>query len=372
MLQTSFNTMTSANESSNVENGHGHGVAPQQDSPSARSDVQNMLASLGVKEPRDITLLSEDDLRGAGMNLVDARRVLKEARENVDMESQRSAEPPTQLKLSAGQQAMVDLNNTALIRADRNPVQMMLSAILAGIMLSWGGALYVVLAAGTKAFWAEAPGLHSLISAAVFPMGLTGILLTGSDLLTSNMMYGTMPFATMDPRRENMRKFLSSCKLLSISFVGNFLSCALMAAYISPMVVTSEAATNFVVAVAEKKVAGGLGIRFARAIAANWLVNIAVFQAACVKSAHGKMIVLWLPITAFVACGFEHSVANMFLVPLGMYNGADVSVGDFLGKNLFLVIFGNAIGAGIGVGWLHWYAMVPTNYWVLTGHKRNN
>ncbi|GBG24306.1 Formate nitrite transporter [Hondaea fermentalgiana] len=306
------------------------------------------------------------------MQQIDKKEDAQQKRSVEDVESQRSAEPPVELKLSAGQQAMVNLNNTALTRADRGPVQMMLSAILAGIMLSWGGALYVVLAAGTKAYWSEAPGLHSLISAAVFPMGLTGILLTGSDLLTSNMMYGTLPFATFDPRRESPRKLLSSCKLLAISFVGNFLSCALMAAYISPMVVTSDYAVDFVVAVAEKKVAGGLGIRFARAIAANWLVNIAVFQAACVSSAHGKMIVLWLPITAFVACGFEHSVANMFLIPLGMYNGADVSVGDFLGKNLFLVMLGNAIGAGIGVGWLQWHAMVPTNYWVLTGHKRNN
>jgi len=67
------------------------------------------------------------------------------------------------------------------------------------------------------------------------------------------------------------------------------------------------------------------------------------------------MLGIWFPIMAFVAMGFEHSVANMFFVPNGMIHGADVSVGEFLGKNLIPVTLGNLIGAEFFVGFLYSY-----------------
>lgn len=280
-----------------------------------------------------------------------------------DVKSNDSVPSYPPMKLSQGQLAMQILNDGSLTRGDRSWWVIVLSSVLAGIMLSWGGALYVVLGAGTKSYWADAPGLHAVVAASVFPMGLTGIVLTGSDLLTSNMMYAALPFVTMDPRRPNWMKLKGSAKILIISFAFNFISCALMAAYIGAMVVHSDYAVSFVTGIAEKKVAGSLGLRFGKAVAANWLVNIAVFQAATAITVMEKMIILWLPITAFVACGFEHSVANMFLIPLGMYYGADVTVGQFIGHNLIIVILGNFVGAALMVGALHWYGMMPANYW---------
>lgn len=54
---------------------------------------------------------------------------------------------------------------------------------------------------------------------------------------------------------------------------------------------------------------------------------------------------IWLPITTFAALGLEHAVANMFLIPLGMLCGADVSVSQFLFGNLVPVLAGNGVGA---------------------------
>lgn len=58
----------------------------------------------------------------------------------------------------------------------------------------------------------------------------------------------------------------------------------------------------------------------------------------------GKMTAVWFPISAFVALGLDHSVANMFIIPLGMLRGAEITVGQMFFKNLIPVTLGNIIG----------------------------
>merc|ERR1712146_286111 len=88
----------------------------------------------------------------------------------------------------------------------------------------------------------------------------------------------------------------------------------------------------------------------ARAIMCNWLVCMAVYMASFARDVTGKAVAIWLPISAFVALGLEHTVANMFLIPVGMLHGApNVSVSGLLFSNLLPVIFGNIAGALIGV-----------------------
>ena len=72
-------------------------------------------------------------------------------------------------------------------RAARPVNEMIVSALLGGAYLSLGGCLFVFLGGGTLALQATLPGAHSLLAASVFPMGLSMIVLTGADLLTSNM-----------------------------------------------------------------------------------------------------------------------------------------------------------------------------------------
>ena len=68
-------------------------------------------------------------------------------------------------------------------------------------------------------------------------------------------------------------------------------------------------------------------------------------MAACAKTPGGKMVSLWTPIMAFVVLGLEHSVANMFIIPVGIFCGADVTFADFLVNNLVPVTIGNLLGA---------------------------
>ena len=83
---------------------------------------------------------------------------------------------------------------------------------------------------------------------------------------------------------------------------------------------------------------------FVRGILCNWLVCMAVYLASMAKDVAGKMIPIWFCISAFIAIGLEHSVANMFIIPLGIFNGAAVSWKDFLLKNLLPVTLGNVVG----------------------------
>lgn len=71
------------------------------------------------------------------------------------------------------------------------------------------------------------------------------------------------------------------------------------------------------------------------------------------------MAVLWMPTVTMLALGLEFSVLNMFLLPLGMCMGADVTVASFLLGNLVPALAGNLVGASVCVGAGHWYAMMP-------------
>lgn len=246
----------------------------------------------------------------------------------------------------------------ASVRADRPIGEMFASAFLGGTYLSWGGALFVLVAGGCSGVLAEVvPGLHSLIAALVFPTGLSMIILTGTDLLTSNMMYGVLPFLAL-PGRNLGKKVADVAKLCAVSFGGNALGSMLIAACASAWIfLPGSPGAGFIAAACAKKCALPLGAMVGKGMCANWLVNLAVFQATTATSTAGKMAGVWMPVTAFVALGLEHSVANMFLLPLGKLCGADVTwVGDILVGNLLPVCVGNALGAGIFVAGLQWYA----------------
>jgi len=88
---------------------------------------------------------------------------------------------------------------------------------------------------------------------------------------------------------------------------------------------------------------------FVRAILCNWLVCIAYWQATAAQEIVGKILGIFWPICAFVAIGYEHLVANMFLVPMGMAFGSGVSINDFLLFNIMPVTLGNMVAAIIMV-----------------------
>ncbi|MGC9359739.1 MAG: formate/nitrite transporter family protein, partial [Anaerolineae bacterium] len=89
-------------------------------------------------------------------------------------------------------------------------------------------------------------------------------------------------------------------------------------------------------------------------------VGLGIWLAIAADDVAGKILGLWFPIMAFVAVGFEHSVANMFFIPLGMLNGANVNIAGFV-AHLIPVTLGNIIGGSVLVGGIYsWLYGSPT------------
>jgi formate/nitrite transporter FocA (FNT family) len=105
----------------------------------------------------------------------------------------------------------------------------------------------------------------------------------------------------------------------------------------------------FTIELALKKTSYSFGATLTKGILCNWLVCMAVWQGNAAQDITGKLLGIWFPISAFVTMGFEHCIANMFVIPLGIMLGAPLSVSDLLTKNLIPVTIGNVIGGAVFV-----------------------
>ena len=234
-------------------------------------------------------------------------------------------------------------------KSSANVLNVILLSFLAGAYIAFGGLLAEVANAGMLA--AGCPlGLSKFVFGAVFPVGLMLVVLAGSELFTGNVMY--MVMGVLDGKAS----VGGLCKNWVLSWVFNFVG-ALFVAYV--LAYMSGIATDSVIAAGATKVAAakvGLSwdVALIRGIGCNWLVCLAVYLALASDDIIGKIFGIWFPIMAFVTIGFEHSVANMFFIPLGMFLGADgVNWATALG-NIIPVTIGNIIGAAIFVGCIYY------------------
>ena len=135
-------------------------------------------------------------------------------------------------------------------------------------------------------------------------------------------------------------------KNLGVVYLGN-LAGSLFVAYMGAMASTGVA--GGAAAVATGKVAASFGVAFARGVLCNWLVCMAVWMATSQKELISKAAAVLFPISGFVAMGLDHSVANMFLIPFGMFQGAEISWATMINANLIPVTLGNLVGGAVFV-----------------------
>jgi formate/nitrite transporter len=243
--------------------------------------------------------------------------------------------------------AFDNLRSAIIARSSRPPLRIFASAILAGGLLATSCSVVIAVVGGIPA----AIGVQKLIAGLLFPAGLTMILFLQADLLTSQMAHLALPriMAAGDPAAvacaADALPAARAASLLSIVFTGNFVGSVAVALAAAPLLFAALPYSAYAAAAAVAKTSLPWGVAFAKGVGANYLVNVAVFMAACAKTPGGKMAALWLPIMSFVALGLEHSVANMFIVPVGIFCGADVAFADFVSSNLLPVALGNLVGA---------------------------
>lgn len=222
---------------------------------------------------------------------------------------------------------------------------------LAGAYIAFGGLLAIVVGRGSPAIAQANPGLAKFLFAAVFPVGLMLVVIAGSELFTGNCGVITPSCLTGAARWKGLlRNWV-------VVYVGNFIGSVFVALFLAYWtgIVNGGDLGKSAAALAEAKVNLTWIQVLLRGIGCNWLVCLAVWLALASDDIIGKIWGIWFPIMAFVALGFEHSVANMFFIPLGMFNGANVTIGQFLWNNLLPSTIGNIIGGAGFVGAIYWW-----------------
>lgn len=224
---------------------------------------------------------------------------------------------------------------------------------LAGAYISFGFLLYVRVTASTpEHIWGT---LSSLIGAAVFPLGLIFVLIAGGELLTGNMMALTTAWLSKKIRTGDI---VHNWVIITIS---NFLGAIFVAYFFGHYLGLTETGDYLIrtINIAAEKIQEPTGKAFVSGIGANWLVCLAVWLAYAAKDITGKILGIWFPIMAFVAIGFQHVVANMFIIPAAIFAGSFTWI-DYL-QNFILVFSGNLVGGAIFVGGFYWAAYGQTD-----------
>lgn len=240
---------------------------------------------------------------------------------------------------------------------------LLILSFLAGAYIAFGGLLAEVVTGGAVAGGVPV-GLNKLIFGAVFPVGLMLVVIAGSELFTGNCMY--MPFGLLTGKASIMgtiRNWIGSWifNLVGALFVAYFLA-------VASGILTAPPWEAGALTIAKTKALGGAQFVaagktvtslswdkvFWRAIGCNWLVCLAVYLAIASDDIIGKILGIWFPIFAFVAIGFEHVVANMFFIPVGIFLGG-VTWSQFFINNMIPATLGNIIGGAIFVAALYWW-----------------
>ena len=228
--------------------------------------------------------------------------------------------------------------------------KMFLLGIAAGIYIGLGSHVFLIATAGAETGFEQMMG--KLVGAALFPAGLMMVILCGAELFTGNCL---LTLALAD-RKISMKQLLTNWVVV---YLGNFVGALFLSALLAGSGLYGGALGERAVAVAGSKAAMNFGEGLIRGVLCNILVVLACWMQAGAKDLTGKILAIWFPIAMFVFAGFEHSVANMTYIPLGMMLGAPVSIGQMLIGNLLPVTIGNIIGGGLIVPAAYYYIYRP-------------
>lgn len=215
---------------------------------------------------------------------------------------------------------------------------LLLKSFLAGLFIAFAAVTSTIVSASLLADPATY-GLGKLLQGLVFSGGLIFVVLTSSELFTGN----SLMFAALLDGRLSPRGLLRNWGLV---YLGNFLGAffLVLLVLLSGIYAANSGELALTLAsFAEKKSALSFGTAFFLGLLCNLLVCLAVWLAFSAKTFTAKLLACVLPVTFFIICGFEHSVANMFYLPAGAFLGAQVSLWALL-LNLFSVTLGNIFG----------------------------
>lgn len=236
---------------------------------------------------------------------------------------------------AAGPAIADEAPDTLAAKAEGSWPGMVVLAVAAGVLIGFGSVAFLV----TQAAVGTVRGPVQLLSGLAFSTGLMMVVVTGAELFTGNTLFA-LPTATgrLSPARM--------AAAWSLVWIGNLVgSVALAALFVAAggAEAMDGAVGERAALVAESKLAKGAWATIASGVLANMLVCVAVWMAMGAKEISGRLLAVAGPVTVFVAAGFEHSVANMSLLPIGLMAVAEGSWVAVV-RNLALSTVGNIAG----------------------------
>lgn len=234
-------------------------------------------------------------------------------------------------------------------KAQTDALTLFVLAILAGAFISLGGLFFTVVVTDSGLGW----GVTRLFGGGAFSLGLILVVLAGAELFTGNNLLAVAWASRLIGTGAVFRNWC-------IVYAGNVAGCLATVA----LVVWGDidrlgggAVERTALQIAQAKIELGWGTAFARGILCNALVCLAVWLAMGGRTAADKILAILFPITAFVAIGFEHSIANWFFLPYAYCLAPDVGVSlAGAARNLSASTLGNIVGGTLLVAGVYWLA----------------
>ena len=251
-------------------------------------------------------------------------------------------------------------------KANMDLVSMAVLAGLAGAFIALGAAFFTVTVTGAGGGFGPA----RLLGGVAFSLGLILVIVAGAELFTGN----TLVIMAWASRKVSTPLLLRGW---AIVYAGNFvgaIATALLVFAAGNWQLGNNEVGGMALRIASTKVSYGFGQAIVLGILCNVLVTLAIWLSLAARSVPGKVLAVLFPITAFVAAGFEHSIANMYFIPIGLLlkhedaavaaSGleaselADLTWIDFVVANLVPVTIGNIIGGALLVGAVYWFVFL--------------
>lgn len=221
--------------------------------------------------------------------------------------------------------------------------KLLMLAALAGAFIGLGAAFYTLAMSGVDAGF----GPLRLLGGVAFSLGLVLVVVGGAELFTGNALI-VMAWAD---RRVTSAALARNWLWV---YLGNAAGAVALAVMVHRSGVLAIGETGaLAVAIAEAKMRLSFEAAFWRGVLCNALVCLAVWLCFAARTVSGKILAVMFPISAFVALGFEHSVANFYFLALGLMNGAQGGLSGAL-ANLVPVTLGNIVGGAGGVAGVYW------------------
>lgn len=256
---------------------------------------------------------------------------------------------PTGVDAYAPAQIALRVETAGVAKAGQTLLQTLVLGVLAGVFVAFGGLLFLLVMTEPGLGF----GLARWLGGIAFSLGLVLVVVGGAELFTGNNLL-VMAWAE---RLVSTAALLRNWILVYLANLAGALAMVALTALAGSLELGEGALGRTAAAAAEGKLALGFAEAFVRGILCNALVCLAVWLCFSARDVAGKILAIVGPISAFVALGFEHSVANMYLIPLGLLAAGGLepaSLWQAVAGNLLPVTLGNLVGGAGGVAGVYW------------------